>query len=134
MERNIMTTDELSKLTPKQKRVRCATLMGWQYQDAERWNERRVVDSSGNAWRPTDPRISLVSLLPNYLVDANATLTLCDRMADEGWKSLLLNGLDKTWECTFSNPKAGGREPVMHYGCTETLPEAIVNAFLMAKG
>lgn len=130
-----MTTEQLSQLTPEQKRVKCAELMGYKKHDCNGPTCWCIHNGEDGMIRTGD----FNQLVPNFPVDANAALTLCDRMAEEGWNAELNNGLDKTWECAFSHSeltkaRAGGREPVMHYGCANTLPEAIVSAFLLVKG
>jgi hypothetical protein len=67
----------------------------------------------------------------NYTKDLNACMDLCNDMAGKGLLSLFDNGLDKTWEATFSTD---GPKAEHHYGAADTLAEAICEAYLKAVG
>lgn len=120
-----MNQDELSKLTPEEKRVRCATLMGW----------KTTNRPSGIMVMPElYPGRVDYSFPPEYEQNADAALTLCDRMAEEGWLSEIINRRAGGWECRFWAARAEiGNMPECKAEAA-TLHEAIVNAFLLAKG
>lgn len=73
-------------------------------------------------------------LLPDYLNDLNAAITLCDFLAERGWNCHLDNGLDKTWECIFTRGRTGNENSDEHYGPGNTMTAAICQAFLRTVG
>lgn len=85
-------------------------------------------------WHHDDPAQYVKGDLPDWMGDLNAAIQLCDKLAEEGWRCEINNGLDKTWECIFS--KTPTRRPdrtIEHYHPAGTLAEAICGAFLRAK-
>lgn len=83
--------------------------------------------------------------IPDYLNDLNAAVELCDFLTKRGWTCRCDNGLDRTWECTFTHPIRNstheynvgiedGKQVEQHYGAADTLAEAICQAFLRATG
>lgn len=68
--------------------------------------------------------------VPDWTLDLNAAVSLCDHAAQDGIRCELNNGLDETWECVFKN-EAHTRSA---YGAGDTLAEAICESFLRLYG
>lgn len=130
-----MTPDDLSKLSDDEKRVRIACTDGYSLSHFTGHKHCRMWTAPDQ-----DPRLQAgtIDTLPDYLNDLNAALTLCDNRADAGWRCELDNGLDKTWECTFTRPANADTLPdnltfgqEQHYAPGATLARAICDAFLL---
>lgn len=75
--------DRPMNLTDDEMRVKCAEAMGWTYHGHSPELRLGAIACWTPAGREFDP-MRLV-LLPDYLHDLNAALTLCDRLREEGW-------------------------------------------------
>lgn len=74
-------------LTDDEMRVKCAEALGWTYHGHSPELRVEAIACWTPACREFDP-MRLV-LLPDYLHDHNAALTLCDRMAAEDYDVIL---------------------------------------------
>lgn len=136
-----MTTSQLQKLTPEEKRVKIAEHLGWKLVDLPAHpNGPKLL------WMTPEGRqlnMGTPDTVPDYRGDSNAALTLVDHLAKQGWRCNLGNGLDKTWECEFMRSPTAATHPDfigIHQGETleiryvpaDTLAEAICDGFLLA--
>jgi hypothetical protein len=136
-----MTTPKLTDMTPEQMRVACAEELGWSRIDRKPECVSKVAgfkswlnatwDIGGtppaDKGKPEDDQS--YEQIPNFLTDLNAAITLCDEMARRGW----------TWEAYQTSPSVGStvcfyKRTNCHRRLAETLPLAIVGAFLLACG
>ena len=125
-----MITEEISKLTPEEKCREIALACGWKR--TKRESGIMEYPTSNEQWRK-------YGYPPSYDTDLNAALELCDMLDEQGWRCHIDNGLDKTWECTFTHSvwtmdEGTGDRPVSHYAPADTLAAAISHAFLLVQG
>lgn len=101
---------------------------------------RWLVKADGNERICNMDFMEREGLVLDYPNDAHAALDLTVALAKEGWRSLLNNGLDGSWECVIScrnDPlERGCLIPTEDdfYGAGPTLPKAICEAFLQKHG
>ena len=128
-----MTPDELAKLTPEERRIRIAEKCGWKRKTRKRY----AGEDNVSGWEKDGKFNCYPCQFPDYLSDLNAASTLCDFLAAQGWRCHIDNGLDKTWECTFTHStELDGMAgcPLFHYAPADTLASAICDAFLLTVG
>lgn len=87
-----------------------------------RFAERTLTRPSGEAVTAY-PLYNQVSLVPDYLSDMNAALTLCVALAEQGY-GININKLTAGWVCNFI-----GNDGLVS-ASAETLSAAICEAFL----
>ena len=139
----------------KQQRIAIAEVLGWHYEITETtirgltcWNraEGRCPGHfvlAGECYNRSENQMQeLLEIchIPNYPKDPSAAATLCDHLAELGWRCEMNQGLDKTWECIFKRPTqersdttredSNGTLWEEHYHPADTLAEAICGAFL----
>jgi hypothetical protein len=124
---------ETTTMTPKAQRIAIAKFCGYTQDEKGFW----YAPGQAHVWFKT----LLSTEIPDYLNDLNATVQVCDFLADRGWNCNLGNGLDKTWECEFYKADTEhthtdnlgtfhGKQVELHYGSADRLGEAISEAFL----
>lgn len=131
------TLPKLAELSDSQRRVMCAETLGW-YVETQVGYETPSGEFALDSGRPPGvPMTEPLRRIPDPAEDANAALALVEAMRKEGWRCELNNGLDSTCECIFSkeiNEAWNDRSLLQQYAPADTLPRAIVSAFLLAKG
>ena len=137
-------------MTPDAQSMLAAKILG--YHAAKQ--DRMISEDKVFSWRLFDgngiPRSEFcaseeaawnIVSIPAFDTDAKAALMLVDWMAKNGWFCELANGLDYTWECSFMRARTAATKPEdisgereLHYIPAQTLPLAILGAFIRAKG
>lgn len=156
-----MTDEDLTKLSARDKRAligEAVNVMGlavcrscWNFIDPETCGCGDAIKShsgyEGHSAIPMGCRCGYAEQpqsesVPDYANDVRVALSLCDFLAEQGWRCNLGNGLDKTWECEFMRrPTATSREDdigihqgerlEIHYAPADTLAQAIADCFLL---
>jgi hypothetical protein len=127
-------------MTPEAQRIAIAEALGLEVLHAAGTAKAMVREQLCTGATSTDWR-----MMPDYLNDLNAALTLIDFLAEYGWRCNLANGLDQTWECEFMREPSDntpyeligvhqGETFEIHYAPADTMPLAICQAFLRTLG
>lgn len=116
------TLPKLANLPAGHRRLMCAESSGWRCLCGDDWIA------------PDEPLDASYSQeLPDFDRDANAALALVEAMRKEGWL-VNMQDCEEGWRAEFVRFGPGVDETTSHIGVADTLPRAIVSAFLLAKG
>jgi len=111
-----MTPDQINALTPDQLRVKCAEAMGW-----------RMVGRCQRLGHAPNKPLPRPRAIPPFDSDPRAALTLCDHLAEKGWR-IYIETETQGWRCCIH--RLIDREDYLQVGAADTLPLAICKAFL----
>lgn len=117
-------------MSPEAQRIAIAEACGWR---------RDKLNDSDKWWHPDGTFIgrfdlwALPSFLPDWPKDLNAAITLCDHLAEEGWRASAQRLTSGQWQFTFVKLKTS-RSCDTHTHEADTLGEAICGAFLRTRG
>lgn len=128
----------MKQLTEAQQRIEIAKLLGWRSYPYVVCNGRRYdIETWGSACykdfnpdRPPGGTTPGWNLMPDWPHEIQHAMDLCESMRHDGWTTMLCNGLDDTWECTFTRTKPDATV----YAPGGTLALAICRGFLAVHG
>lgn len=117
-------------MTEEEKRVKCAEAQGWQNVRKTTVLKGRIMKQGiwgcSQSW--SDGGYTKNELIPDFTRDINAAVTLCEWMAEKGWRWEASSGADKRIRFVFIREGIETR-PIF----SPSLATAITDAFLLAN-